>query len=542
MLLDSKGIKVEYLGSEELQISETEKKKCNFYSVKATKNLNKEIIDFEVGEGDYFLLKNFLRKQSAEKITASTTEEEIKICTFNRSLVIDGEELPKTKTKTVSEKEKEDFLYALAMYHLINEDFEGAEIALAQTGDINAYSSVTNCYSLEEKDRAIKTLNQIIDGKEKRFKHGKVNIRINTLEEEPLCLLEVLQQVLSDKDSSLLWDYSYKYKRIGTKKNLMEDKYKFIRPKFGFGQVEGIVIGSKELNIGFRVKIAGEVINTENKLKLDAHLYRDYILILNGNINTEFIGCKLSKELKRKFRKEKIIKAITKVYGEEIITLDIRQLNSTNKRVLKSLNSGTIAEYLYKIEELSCRQWALNTLIKQLDKLEYEDNLPLKYKDITIEQASICQSYRVNQKGLYSPIEVEGNEGERPYQVYPARVLEWKIEKFPKAKEQEKALKEYEKLIKAEPSNSSKTLKEELLKVKEEKALLQYKVNVVRLSCGLSNRTVFLWDNEIEKEKKETDKVLKMNVVVGEKVLISTKTINNIKVRQDSYTVLTRCD
>lgn len=44
MLLNSKGIKVEYLGSEQLQISETENKKCNFYSVKTTKNLIKEII------------------------------------------------------------------------------------------------------------------------------------------------------------------------------------------------------------------------------------------------------------------------------------------------------------------------------------------------------------------------------------------------------------------------------------------------------------------------------------------------------------------
>lgn len=497
---------------------------------------NKEIINFEVSNEDYFLLNSFSRKKNKEIIRTFIDGGEFLICTFDTPLVINDKKVPKAKGKEVSEELKEDFLYALAMYHIINDDIEAAEISLAQTGDISAYSSLSNCYSFIEKGKAIQNLSMLINHKEKRFKKGKVNIKITTVEEEPLCLLEVLQDILLDKQSKLLWDYSYKYKRIGTKKQVVEDNYKFIRQKYGYGQVELITIGSKKLNIGLKVKIDGEVVNENNRLKMDAHIFRDYNLILNGNINTEYVWCTLSKELKRKFRKEKLIKGVTKVYGEEIITLDIRKLKSTNKRLLKSLNSTTIAEYLYRIQELGCKQWALNTLIKDMDKGQHY------FQSVSKEEIEILKSYRIDKSGLYTPLATEKNLEERAYEVYPAKVVEWKVERFPTKKEQDKALEEYKSWIKEDDINSLKILMEELQKVKEERSTLQYKVNLVRLSCGLSNRSVFIWDNDVEKSKKETDKVLNMNVVVGEKVTISTKLINNIQIRQDSYTILTRCD
>ena len=78
------------------------------------------------------------------------------------------------------------------------------------------------------------------------------------------------------------------------------------------------------------------------------------------------------------------------------------------------------------------------------------------------------------------------------------------------------------------------------LDIKEKKKSLEYKVNRVRLSSGILDKTIFFWEKEIEKEKKETDNILNINSVVGDKVKVSTKTINDVVIRQDSYKALIR--
>ena len=62
------------------------------------------------------------------------------------------------------------------------------------------------------------------------------------------------------------------------------------------------------------------------------------------------------------------------------------------------------------------------------------------------------------------------------------------------------------------------------------------------MSCGLISKSAFVWENEEEKSKTETDREIGANAVVDNKVIISKRKINNINMRQDRYNILTKCD
>lgn len=508
--------------------------------VTLAKNINTQaVIDCTILNEDYFILNTVQRKYTSEKIQSFTHEEEVLVATFDGPLKINDKIIRSPSTKILDEAIREDFLYGLSLYHIINEDIESSEVTLAETGDLGAYLLLRNCYSFAEKGTAIKTLSELLHDPCKRFQKGRVNISIPTLEEEPLCLLEILQEILQDKDSKLLWDYSYPYKRIGIQVQPDEDHYHFIRPTIGYGEVTSVSIGSKKLNIGVKVKISGEVIDETTKLKMDAHIFREYNLVVNGNVNTAFIWCKLSKSLKKKFRKAKIIKSTINLWGEEIITLDLRSVKSTNKRLLKSMTLQDIATYLYRIEVLKCEQHAVNQLLTELNK-----TLPITPKDKDYFNKKILDKYHIDSTGCYTPPTTNQLESSKlSYEVYPAKILTWHIEEFPQKLEEINAISRYSEQIANKSSiEAIEILKVAALKIRNEKEDLTYRINLVRLSCGLNDKTPFLWDKEIIKQKVQTDPVLKVNAVIGEKVLISTTSVNGLTLRQDYYTILTCCN
>lgn len=521
-----------YLGSENIQISKMEKELCNFYNVKITAD-DGDMIKFNINNRDYFILNTYSKNFTINRIQVFKKDEEIIIVTFNKELIINDKCL-KNKYKKVAEDIKEEFLYSLALYYIRNEDIESCEAAIAQTGDINAYKLLKDCKSINDKEEFVDEAILYIKEKDKRFKSGKVKIKIKDIEEDTSCLIEVLEEIMKDEESKLLYDYSYMYSRIGTKSNMIEDDYSFIRPQVGYGEIIDIVIGSQKLNLAAKVRVSGEVINKEDNLKLDAYILREYVIILNGCLNMDFIWCTLSKKLKSKYRKDKIIKSIDKIYGKEIITLDLRKLKITNNRVTKSLKIDEIAEYLYKIEKYKVKQRVVSTLMKELQgKLE-----DISSNGIYERRLEIMKRYRVNTNGLYSPLSTEKNEND--FSIYLAEILEWKVEKFPKKNVESEVVKEYSKLIDDDIENSYIRLKNLLKAIKTEKKELEYNVNRVRLSAGITGKQIFIWEAEHEKEKKETDKILNINSVIGAKVKISTKTINNITIREDNYKALIR--
>ena len=511
----------------------------DFYKtmITLTKNINyKHYFTCDVTNEDYFILNTAQRKRNPEKIQGLANQDAMVMVTFDSPLMIEGKTVPVNDSKLLDEGHKEDFLYALALYHVLNDDIESSELALAQTGDLSAYLSLSNNYSFIEKGNTIYKLSELINYKGKRFSKGKVAIKLTGIEQEPLCLLEILQEILQDNASKLLWDYSYPYKNIGPKTVLIEDQYHFIKPVIGYGAVSDITIASKKLDIGVKVKVEGAVIDEETKLKLDAHIFRDYNLVVNGNINTPFMWCTLSKSLKKKFRKQKLIKFTHKIADEEIITLDLRNVRVTNKRLAKSLPLVSIAHTLYRLEQLRCIQWAIRQCMHNIKPLSTCSTLSKPNKEIMAR-------YRVNASGIYQPREVQYITKENvPYEIYPAKILEWKIDNFPEKSEEGEALAYYQSKITGENSDEAlKWLCSELSTIKEEKSNLTYKVNLVRLAHGLGAGILF-WEEETVKHKKQMDPVLNMNIVMGETVTVSKKTIDNITLRQDCYTILIKCN
>lgn len=367
------------------------------------------------------------------------------------------------------------------------------------------------------------------------LKKGKKTIKLENEETEPLCLLEILKEIIDDKESKLLWDYSYNYKRIGVREKQIEDDYKFIRPKTGYGDVTSITVGSKKLNIGVKVKINGVVQNIKNKLMINACIYRDYNLVVNGNINTDEIWCKLSKGLKSKIKSQKIIKDVIKVYDEEICVLNLKNVRLTNKRTSKLINESTLAKYLYDVRVLDCEIWALENLIKEVfSEVELEED-----GNLNREELDMRNLFRVDEKGVYSPIKVE-RDTESKYEFYLSKVVEWKIERFPRTNERKKALEKYKSFIIGDVKSSYKRILDKLKELEAERYDKQNLINIVRLSNKLRERNYFIWDEVITKRKVETDKELKKNVVIDETVNISRKDIDGIKIREDYYEVLSK--
>ncbi|MGL4107796.1 hypothetical protein [Clostridium sp. LP20] len=497
---------------------------------------NTDSTDIKINNEDFFLVNSSQRISTTHTIKNLSSSTDNLIVTFDDPLNIENIDI-KINNRCPTQSVIEDFLYSLSLNHLLNGDIDSCEITLSQTGDIYVYKLLSNCYSFLEKGKAITYLNKVITDKTERFKEGKEEIKVLPATNEPICLLEVLNEILADENSKLLWDYKYPYKRIGIKNILDEYRYKFTYDKTGYGNVIDINIGSKKLNIGVKVEINGEVNDLVSKLKLDAKMYKEYNLIVNGNINTSELPCILSRKLKIKYKKEGILKKSIKWNDKVISIMDLTKIKTTNKRLLRSLSSETIASYLYDIQVLGCKQWALNKHIKSL--LISTNGEDIDLSNISSEERDARVTFKVNDKGIFTPKSLLKDDTS-PYEIYPAKFIEWKIEKFPKKKEEESAYENYGELITSDSKNSYSLLLSELKKVKEEKLKKQRLLNSVRISSGLIGKPVIKWDNEYEKVKREYNKTLDRNMIINDSVVISTKSIGNISIRQDLYTVLTK--
>ena len=497
---------------------------------------NTDSTTIQINNKDFFIVNSSQRITNPYTIKNLSKGKDNLLVTFDSPLNIENMSI-KSSNRPPTTSVIEDFLYSISLHHLFNGDIDSSEVTLSQTGDIYSFKLLSNCYSFLEKGKAINYLSKVIIDKTERFKEGTEEINVISTIDEPICLLEVLNEILTDEKSTLLWDYKYQYKRIGMKNILDEDRYKFTYDEAGYGNVLDINIGSKKLNIGVKVEINGEVKDLVSKLKLDSKMYKEYNLIVNGNINTSELSCILSRKLKIKLKKEGLIKKNIKWNNKIISIIDLTKVKTTNKRLLRSLSLETISSYLYDIQVLACKQWALNKHIKSLLLSTNGEDIDLS--DICSEERDARVTFKVNDKGIFTPKSLTTDD-DTPYEIYPARIMEWKIEKFPKKKEEEMAYEKYGEFITSDSKVSYSLLGDELIKIKKEKSTKQRLLNLVRISSGLIGKSAIQWDNEYEKPKKEYNKALNRNMIVNENVVISSKSIGDITIRQDLYEVLTK--
>jgi hypothetical protein len=432
----------------------------------------------------------------------------------------------------------EDFMYSLGRHYLQEEDVDNYEFVVMSLGDTALYNSTENCYSFIEKGNAVNKVTEIIEDKSKRFLGGR-NPIIYSLESEKMCVLEVLNDIMKDENSKLFWDLKTPYNRITQASKSVEDNIKFNRQESGLMPIVSLSVGSEKLNIGVKVKIDGTVEDSVSGLTKEAHIFRDFNVINGGNVNVPYINAVLSDELVDKLNKEGIIelnsdysiKGVLNIYK-----LNFVGLKSANKRLLKSMTLSQIVENLKSIADLKCKQWAINQVKKLVmgdkEKVEFSTNL-------SIEEIEIRKLLRIDENGTYIPERVEKDDTS-PFEIYPSVFMTWDI-KFPDKKTKEKYLES----IKCSLGNFREgdvdvynKLDIMLSGVKKEIREREFAINCVRIASAMMNKSPFLWEAGLEKDKTATDKILQRNMIVGGKVNIHKKVFNEDIIEQKKWVQL----
>ncbi len=519
---------IEYLGSKKLQISEGEIRECKCYLLKKSNEHIKIYCD------DYFILEEGKRYNYESTIN---TEKEYIIVTLSEDFIINNE-IIKFRKKEASQEIIEQFLYTLALYYIENNEYDNAEFIIANTEDINAYMNLLNGKETFDKEFVINDLKNLVENKNNRFKNGKAKIKIQKKEVKQRCVIEVLKEILEDNTSKLLWNFNNYYERVSTKRNIVDDKLKFNRFNHGYGEITDLNIGSRKINIGVKVKVLGQVENLENNLKLDACIYREYNIISNGVVNNNLIWCILSKDLKSKLLKEKVIKIVSnsKYNKEQVYALDISKLPITNENILKLLTQEDIAQYLYDIEVLKCKSTIINKKIKSLLEENKLDRMQ-EYGSLSKEQINIRKDFNVNCYGIYTPECIEEDE---EFELYTADILQWGVIKFTKKEKEYIVNKQLEKILDDDIDTSYRKLIEELEKVKKERKVKEDLVNIIKISAFILNVNIFNWEEEEYKKKLTFDKKINSNAVIGGHSKINTIKINNINVKQEYFKVIVK--
>ncbi|MCX7708378.1 MAG: VWA domain-containing protein [Clostridia bacterium] len=461
------------------------------------------------------------------------------------SLVVDGENYELDPNLAINDPEICDrFYYSLARYYAQEEDMDSMELIIKALGDLALFENVQNCYSFTEKGNAINQITDLLENPNQRFSKGR-NPIVETPAEK-ICILEILQSILQDRDSMLYWDTNTSYHRITQHSKQLEDNIVFKRTEKELIPVTSISIGSEKLNIGIKVRLDGEVLDKTSGLRKAACIYRDFNIVNSGNINVPYLHARLSRELFEKFELEGILQQNNSggYIPEAVYRITLQGIKSTNKRVLKSMSMSEIAENLYRISELKCKQWAINQLIKEITSL----NDKLTFTELPQEEQEIRRILRINPEGIYSPASIE-KDNDSPFEIYPAVFLTWDILKFPEKKTKESYLNEYKDEITdmrflrhRDDKDLYEYLSRELTQVRNEMRNRELKVNSVRIASAITNKSPFLWEETGEKSKTCTDKVLNRNMVIGGKLTFSKKTISDKIIEQQKWVQLIKCN
>lgn len=453
---------------------------------------------------------------------------------------VDGELLKYTSDDKASSKVVEDFYYSLARFYANEEDFDNYEFIVKLIGDTHLYESTNNCYSFTEKGFLLNKVTELLDNPSKRFSKGK-KVIVEKLEDEPICILEILKDIQEDSKSQMVWYVNTPYHRITQKTKTIEDNVKFIYPETGFADVTSISIGSEKLNIGIKVKFDGIVRDSISKIEREASVFRDFNIVNGGNINVPYINARLSKKLLNKFTKLGIA---TATCNSDIYNINLEGIRSVNKRILKSMSMSQIVSDIKDISQLKCMQWAYNQIFKQI---KGDDDSNLKFSDLSLEEKAIRESLRINEKGVYSPEKTEKSKDDK-FEIYPSIHLVWDIVKFPETKTKEESLNALKGVLQSKKlviGKHDKQIYDELMPtfntIKDRIREKEFNVNCVRIASAITGKSPFIWEDTQEKEKKTTDAILKQNMVVNGKVNIAIKNVDGTVIEQKKWIQLIKC-
>jgi hypothetical protein len=456
------------------------------------------------------------------------------------------------KDKILSQDVKDDFYYSLARYYLKEENIDDYEFIVKYLGDINLFNETENCYSFLEKGNSIRKVTECLEDVNKRFLSGRQQI-IETASNQPLCLLEVLQMIMDDEDSKLYFDLDTPYHRITQASKSIEDSISFTRTSKGLVPVTSISVGSEKLNIGIKVKIDGIVKDDISGYEKEACIFRDYNLLNGGNVNVPYIHAKLSQNLFNAFMDDTLIECggtftdlhiSTDSYGNILFKINLNNIKSVNKRILKSMSMTDITETLYDIACLKCEQHAYNKFIKQL----LGEKTKIDMMNLSFEEQEMRKLLRIDENGIYQPLKVEKDETAK-FEIYPAIYMTWGIAQFPDKKKKEECFTDIVDFfrnvglnVKNNQEEMYRICSEYLNSIKSKIKEKEFRVNCVRIAAAMMNKSPFIWDVELEKAKTTNDKVLNRNMVIGGKINVSKKNVYDVVIEQKRWSQLIKCN
>lgn len=214
-----------------------------------------------------------------------------------------------------------------------------------------------------------------------------------------LYLLNVIKEILEDKESTIYWDES-NYKKISSNNTVETEKeLEFVPDNNKQGIVTKITVGTKKLNINLKVLFEGNVINTKSKLKMDAKLHKEYCLVRNGLLHLEKLTTVLSNNLKLKYNAANLILTEQKFVDKEILVLDLTKLSIVDLSLL-NIDKTELGIEIFQLEVLKVKQTVLKRLLREeIQKSRYINHL---YCDVNNIESSHRKEFNISERNLYS--------------------------------------------------------------------------------------------------------------------------------------------
>lgn len=132
--------------------------------------------------------------------------------------------------------------------------------------------------------------------------------------------------------------------------------------------------------------------------------------------------------------------------------------------------------------------------------------------------------------------------------MYVAHIVEWSINDFKKKDYETHYIDVYKSLRSNNSKVSFTTIKETLNDISKKREKLEEKINLLKIYSTISDISLFNWAATLTKPKKVSDKSLDINLVVGERINISTFPIECItnketklfNIKQERYMLIVK--
>lgn len=353
--------------------------------------------------------------------------------------------------------------------------------------------------------------------------------------EGSLSVLTLLQLIMKDEASSLLWNRHLPYEKITPSIETDEDGFVFLPNAVDFFQVVDWIFSDKKLNVSLKVKVEGLVEEKSTGLKIEAHQFKTYTILLNGFLRVDEIYVVLSPTLRKRCQELQLIKKVLYTLNQEICVINLKKLPMTHQMIYESYTSLQVGQMVYEVERLKCWQGLLKEMLLRRKQQCF---MPQVLKEDG--RRLIKRRYHVTDSGLYVP-RVRKESSRYETEFYLARVVEWHVMEFKKEVEKRRAYEVIMNRATKEEASLEDILMDELKRVSERRKILQDQLNLIRLTVSLQQLDFFKWDEQKVVSKTQMDPIFKINTILRGNMMVSTKQLSGLKMRENAYTVFIRC-